>query len=114
MNLDRYQLVDIHGSILEYSVGLNDLYYQENVIAIGDAVSTVNFLGGEGIRHGMKGAEVAYRYIQDYLLGKIDNFQGYQKEMRQIFVAKWNISDQISRRVYLEYSDEKSTKEWLY
>lgn len=107
MNLDRYQLVDIHGSILEYSVGLNDLYYQENVIAIGDAVSTVNFLGGEGIRHGMKGAEVAYRYIQDYLLGKIDNFQGYQKEMRQIFVTKWNISDQISRRVYLEYSDEK-------
>jgi len=107
MNLDRYKLVDIHGSILEYSLGLNDLYHQENVIAIGDAVSTVNFLGGEGIRHGMKGAEIASRHIQAYLLGKIKNFQGYQKEMQQVFAAKWTISDRISRRVYLEYSDAK-------
>jgi digeranylgeranylglycerophospholipid reductase len=107
LNLDSYKIVDIHGSILEYSVGLSDRYYQDNVIAIGDAVSTVNFLGGEGIRHGMKGAEIAARYIQDYLLKKIDNFEDYQKEMHQFFAFKWNISDQISRRVYLEYSDEK-------
>ncbi|AFY79397.1 flavin-dependent dehydrogenase [Pleurocapsa sp. PCC 7327] len=107
IQLERYKIVDIHGSILEYSIGLNDRYFRDNIIAIGDAVSTVNFLGGEGIRHAMKGAEIANEYIQEYLKGKIENFQGYQKSMHKYFVYKWNISARISRRVYLEYPDEK-------
>lgn len=107
MQLDRYKIVDIHGSILEYSIGLNDRYFRDNIIAIGDAVSTVNFLGGEGIRHAMQGAEIANEYIQEYLKSKIENFQGYQKSMHKYFAYKWNISDRISRRVYLEYPDEK-------
>lgn len=49
MNLKKYKLIDVHGSIVKYSVGLKDIYYQHNVIAIGDAVSTINMLGGEGI-----------------------------------------------------------------
>jgi digeranylgeranylglycerophospholipid reductase len=110
MEVDRYKIIDVHGSILEYSIGLNDLYYRDNVIAIGDAVSTVNFLGGEGIRHGMKGAEIATKYIQEYLKNKIDKFQAYQQEMQQYFAIKWNISDRISRRVYLEYTDDAIDK----
>lgn len=105
MKLSDYKLIDVHGSILEYSIGLKDVYCKENIIAIGDAVSTVNFLGGEGIRHGMKGAEIACQYIEDYLENKIQNFNAYQKEMQQYFAKKWNLSEQISRRVFLEYSD---------
>jgi flavin-dependent dehydrogenase len=107
LNLENYKTIDIHGSILEYSIGLNDLYHRDNIIAIGDAVSTVNFLGGEGIRHGMKGAEIANKYMQNYLENKIDNFQDYQQEMQRYFRSKWNICDRISRRVYLEYPDKK-------
>ena len=47
MKLEKYKLIDIHGSTVKYSVGLKDIYYQDNVIAIGDAVSTINILGGE-------------------------------------------------------------------
>ncbi len=107
MKLTSYQIIDVHGSILEYSVDLNDIYYRDHIIAIGDAVSTVNFLGGEGIRHGMQGAEIAVKYIQDYLDNKIPDFQGYQKEMKRYFSKKWNASEKISQRVYLEYSDER-------
>lgn len=107
MKLDSYKLIDVHGSILEYKSELNDLYYRDNLIAIGDAVSTVNILGGEGIRHGMQGAAIASPYIQAYLEGKIKTFQPYQKAMQRYFGYKWKISDRISRRVYLEYSDEK-------
>jgi flavin-dependent dehydrogenase len=107
LNLEQYKILDIHGSILEYSVGLNDIYYRDNIIVIGDAVSTVNFLGGEGIRHGMQGAEIAAGYIQNYLKGEISDFGEYQKEMQQYFSKKWNISEKISRGVYLEYSDER-------
>jgi digeranylgeranylglycerophospholipid reductase len=107
MKLDSYKLIDVHGSILEYKSELNDLYYRDNLIAIGDAVSTVNILGGEGIRHGMQGAAIASQYIQAYLEGKISTFQSYQKAMQRYFGYKWKLSDRISRRVYLEYSDEK-------
>jgi flavin-dependent dehydrogenase len=107
IQIDNYKIIDVHGSILEYSIGLNDLYYRDNIIAIGDAVSTVNFLGGEGIRHGMDGAEIAARHIEDYLNQKTNDFRGYQTEMQQHFSRQWNSSEQISRRVYLEYSDAR-------
>jgi flavin-dependent dehydrogenase len=108
INLSEYDIIDVHGSILEYSINLQDIYYQEpNIIAIGDAVSTVNFLGGEGIRHAMKGAEIACQYIQEYLQGKSVNFADYQRAMQQYFQPKWSLSDRLSRKVYLEYSDSR-------
>ena len=107
LNITNYQIIDIHGSILEYSPGLNDIYYQDNIIAIGDAVSTVNFLGGEGIRHAMYGAEIAVKYIDRYLKNKLTNFAPYQKELKKHFAPKWNLSEKISRKVYLAYEDEK-------
>lgn len=107
LNINDYKVIDIHGSVLEYSSGLNDIYYRDNIIAIGDAVSTVNFLGGEGIRHAMYGAEVAVKYIDRYLQNKLSNFSPYQREIKQHFAFKWNLSEKISRKVYLAYDDSK-------
>ncbi len=104
---DQYKLIEIHGSALEYSSGLNDIYFKDNIIAIGDAVSTVNFLGGEGIRHGMRGAEIAVSHIQKYLNNQLDNFSAYEQEMKAIFKDKWNFSEKIGSKVYLDYPDEK-------
>jgi flavin-dependent dehydrogenase len=114
LQLEKYQLIDVHGSIIQYSIGLKDIYYRDNIIAIGDAVSTVNFLGGEGIRHAMEGAEIAVKYLKQYLNNQLTDFSGYQQEMQQRFAFKWNFSEQISRRVYLEYSDEKIDKGVAY
>ncbi|MGK7946309.1 MAG: NAD(P)/FAD-dependent oxidoreductase [Microcystaceae cyanobacterium] len=107
IKIEQYQLIESHGSILDYSSGLNDIYYQDNVIAIGDAVSTVNWLGGEGIRHGMQGAEIAAKYIHQYLEGKINDFSAYQAESKARFATRWNQCDAISQKVYLEYSDQR-------
>jgi flavin-dependent dehydrogenase len=107
LQLDHYQLVEIHGSILEYSSHLEDTYYRDNLIAIGDAVSTVNFLGGEGIRHGMQGAAIAVPYIEAYLQDKKVSFSGYEKAMKDYFAQKWNVSEAINRKVYLQYDDAK-------
>jgi flavin-dependent dehydrogenase len=108
MKLDNYDLVESHGSIVEYSCELQDIYYKKpNIIAIGDAVSTINALGGEGIRHAMKGAEIACQYIEEYLQGNPVNFADYQRAMQQHFQPKWSLSDRLSRKVYLEYSDSR-------
>ena len=97
----------MHGSVVEYSSGLNDCYYRDNIIAIGDAVSTINALGGEGIRHAMAGAEIASNAIVNYLEGDSSAFGNYEKEMLKVFRTTWNASEQLSRKVYLQYSDAR-------
>ncbi|PSB31641.1 NAD(P)/FAD-dependent oxidoreductase, partial [filamentous cyanobacterium Phorm 46] len=98
----NYTIIDKHGSTLKYSQGLQDIYCQDNIIAIGDTVSTVNFLGGEGIRHGMDGAEIAGKYIQKYLDGKISDFRDYETEMHRKFDQKWHISERLAVRKYID------------
>ncbi len=101
----QYKSIDLHGSTVKYSVGLKDVYYRDNVIAIGDAVSTINMLGGEGIRHGMENAAIASKYIEQYLNNSLSNFQGYQREMRRRYGLKWNFSEQMGRKRYMQDSD---------
>jgi flavin-dependent dehydrogenase len=108
MGLAEYDLVESHGSILEYSVGLKDIYYKDkNIIAIGDAVSTVNFLGGEGIRHAFKASEIARDYLLSYLQGESQDFHAYPQALKAHFLPAWNLSEQMSTRVFLEYSDHR-------
>jgi digeranylgeranylglycerophospholipid reductase len=109
-----YQVLDVHGSTLRYSRGLQDIYAVGNVIAIGDAVSTVNFLGGEGIRHAMQSAEIATRYIQTVLNQDAIGFTGYQAEMHRVFLEKWKLSEQLGLKKYLEDSDELVDKVIAY
>ena len=109
-----YKLLDVHGSTLKYSRGLQDVYQQDNVIAIGDAVSTVNFLGGEGIRHAMQSAEIAAPYIQAYLQDHTTGFNGYQAKMHQVFLEKWQLSEKLGLKKYLEDSDELVDKVIAY
>ena len=99
------KVTDIHGATVKYSMGLNDVYSRDNLIAIGDTVSTINFLGGEGIRHAMLSSEIASRYIEEYLTGQRKDFNGYQEEMHKTFLAKWKVSEKLGMKKYLEDSD---------
>ncbi|AFZ07874.1 FAD dependent oxidoreductase [Oscillatoria nigro-viridis PCC 7112] len=105
----NYKILDKHGSMLKYSRGLKDIYYKDNIIAIGDSVSTVNFLGGEGIRHGMDGAQIAGKYIQRYLEGKISDFRDYETEMHRKFDRKWHISERLAVRKYIDDVNDELT-----
>ncbi len=105
-----YKMINHHGGMLKYCSGLEDVYYQDNIIAIGDAVSMVNMLGGEGIRHGMQNANIACGYIQDYLTGKITDFAGYRQEIRQTYARTWNWSEKMGLSKYLKYSDQSIDK----
>ncbi len=104
---DQYHLVEIHGSVLDYAVNQGDTYHRGPVLAIGDAVSTVNFLGGEGIRHGMQGANIAVPFVVDYLGGNISAFGEYEQAMKAHFGEAWRRTEKLSQRVYLEFSDHK-------
>jgi digeranylgeranylglycerophospholipid reductase len=102
----NYKILETHGSVIKYSSGLKDIYFRDNTIAIGDAVSTLNFLGGEGIRHAMQGSDIACKYIQRYLDGSLKDFHDYQVEMRDIFLNTWNVSEKLAIRRYSIDCDE--------
>ena len=108
-----YKIIDKHGSTLKYSRGLQDIYWKDNIIAIGDTVSTVNFLGGEGIRHGMDGAEIAGKYIEKYLDGKISDFRDYETQMHRKFDRKWNISERLAVRKYIDDVNDELTDKMI-
>ena len=101
----QYSIVERHGGTVRYSLGLKDKYVDGSVIAIGDAVSTINFLGGEGIRHAMQSSEISVKYIDRYLKGTGQNFDGYQQEMHQVFLKSWTISEKLGLKKYLADSD---------
>lgn len=107
LQIDDYRRLETHGSILDYSSGLQDIYYRDNLIAVGDAVSAVNFLGGEGIRHGMESAQIASEYIQEYLSSRRGDFAPYQHHLHQKFKRSWDISERGAKKVYLDYSDRR-------
>ncbi len=107
LHLDSYQRLETHGSTLHYRNGLQDIYYRDHVVAIGDAVSMVNAMGGEGIRHGMASAQIASEYIQEYLIGRRGDFADYQHHLHREFKRPWDISERIAKKVYLQYSDRR-------
>lgn len=96
----NYQILDIHGGSYKYSVGLKDRYYQGNVIAVGDTVSTVNPLGGIGIEFALDNANHACTYVDLYLRNEISDFKKYRKTWRKKYYIKWYLSESLARKIY--------------
>lgn len=104
---DNYKLLDVHGGILRYSEGLKDVFYQNKVVGVGDAVSAINPRGGEGIRYAMQSADLACDYIHNYLTTGKDNFEAYRKIWRKRKLFKWRLSEVSARRMYSKYTDQQ-------
>jgi len=103
----EYRIIDKHGGILRYSIGLNDKFYHNKVIAVGDAISAINPRGGEGIRYAMQSAELACDYIDKYLKTGKEDFKLYRKTWRQRKLLKWKLSEYSGRRMYSRYTDSQ-------
>lgn len=102
-----YKIIDMHGGIIRYSPGLKDVFYKDNVVGIGDAISAINPRGGEGIRYAMQSADLACQYVDQYLKTGSANFDQYQKEWKNRKGFKWRLSELSARRMYSRYSDEQ-------
>ena len=103
----NFKILDKHGGILRYSPGLNDKFNHNKIIAVGDSVSAINPRGGEGIRYAMQTADLACKYIDEYLIKGTTNFSSYRKTWRRKKLLKWRLSEVSARRMYSKYSDEQ-------
>lgn len=103
----EYEILDKHGGIVRYSIGLNDKFYQNRVVAIGDAVSAINPRGGEGIRYAMQTADLAAECIKEFIETGNENFEKYRTKWRKNKLFKWKLSEESAKRMYNRYTDEQ-------
>lgn len=107
LGADNYKLIDMHGGIIRYNPGLKDVFYNDFIVGVGDAVSAINPRGGEGIRYAMQTADLACKYIDIYLTSGENKFEYYEKEWKRQKGFKWRLSEVSARRMYSRYSDEQ-------
>ncbi|MBN9377987.1 MAG: hypothetical protein BGO14_00690 [Chlamydiales bacterium 38-26] len=101
------KILDTHGKTMYYFEGQNEPRYEGNIVAIGDAISTLNPMASEGIRHAMYSGRMAARRIVDYLKGDNQSFFKYSKEMDKYFGFRWKTSEYLMNCMYRETKDEQ-------
>lgn len=94
-----HRIIDKHGKTIYYCPK-RDLRFQGPLIAIGDAISSVNPLGWEGIRHAMAGGRIGADAISQYLDRKVSDFRGYSREMNGYFGMRWRFSEWMMRHLF--------------
>jgi flavin-dependent dehydrogenase len=99
-------ILDKHGKTIYYSYDRKDLHYDDGIIALGDAVSTINPLACEGIRHALTSANIAKTHILKKLKNPAYSFAAYQKELKKYCGFKWSISEKIMNVVYKITNDQ--------
>ncbi len=100
------RILDKHGKTLVYTYGRKDLHHENNVIAIGDTISTINPLAFEGIRHAMVSGQIAAKHINQFL-SQISNLHGFRKEIRQYCGIRWLLSEIMMKKIYREADPKK-------
>jgi len=105
LNNQQPKILDTHGKTMYYSLKQKDPNYENNLIAIGDSVSTLNPMASEGIRHAMYSGKVSAKHIIQYLNGDNNSFSQYAKEMRKYFGFRWITSEIIMNCLYREAND---------
>ncbi|MCA9382570.1 NAD(P)/FAD-dependent oxidoreductase [Candidatus Dojkabacteria bacterium] len=107
LNEDDYKFINKHGGTLIYSLGHNDFVYKDRILCVGDSISSVNPLGGEGIRHSMETAKIAVKAIDDYFKDSKILGLNYQTEIENYYkCCKYDKSESIAMNMYKGNNDE--------
>ncbi len=96
----HYEIEDRHGKTLYYTRGQKDVRHRGAVLAIGDAISSINPLGWEGIRHAMVSGRLAAQSIQKYLRQETNDFRSYDQSLRRYFGHKWLGAELFMHQLY--------------
>lgn len=107
LKADKLCILDRHGKTLYYTPHRGDLHYEQNVVAIGDSVSTINPLTFEGIRHAMMSGRIAAKHILEFLSGRTSSFKGYVSEIRRYCGIRWLVSEVLMKKIYREPDGKK-------
>ena len=107
MNASDYELIDVHGGAVRTTKNISEDFYRDRVVAIGDSISSINPLGGEGIRYALRSANDVTIHIENYINKNKNTFANYRKNWRKKYLFTWRLCFFIAETVYNKYSDAK-------
>ena len=95
------RVLDRHGGLIRSTVRRREAHQRGRLIGLGDAVSTANLLGGEGIRHAMASARVLAPLLLEALEDEPERLAAYPRRLRREFGWRWSLSGRLARRTWL-------------
>lgn len=101
LGLDHAQVLDRHGGLIRSTIRRREPHQQGPLLALGDAVSTGNLLGGEGIRHAMASSEELAPLLLEALAGRPHALAHYPRRLRRRLGWRWSLSGRLARRTWL-------------
>jgi hypothetical protein len=110
--LEGALVLDRHGGRIRSTVGRRERHRQGPLIGLGDAVSTANLLGGEGIRHALASARVLAPLLLQALACPQDPAQldRYPALLRRELGWRWSLSGRLARRTWLGLAGERGDR----
>jgi len=101
------EVLDRHGGLIRSTIARQEPHRRGRLIGLGDAVSTANLLGGEGIRHALLSARVlAPQLLAALAPGNQDRaadkgLDAYPRQLRRALGWRWGLSGRLARRTWL-------------
>lgn len=99
--LEQAVVIDRHGGRIRSTVRRREMHRRGRLLGLGDAVSTANLLGGEGIRHALRSARVLAPLLLLACRGDETCLSAYPSQLRQALGWRWNLSGRLARRTWL-------------
>ncbi|MEX0588597.1 MAG: NAD(P)/FAD-dependent oxidoreductase, partial [Cyanobium sp.] len=102
--LGQATVLDRHGGRIRSTVQRREVHRQGRMIGLGDAVSTANLLGGEGIRHALASARILAPLLLQALAEGANEFvvlDRYPAKLRRQLGWRWGLSGRLARRTWL-------------
>jgi len=103
--LGHLPVLDRHGGRVSSTVNRQEQLGEGALWAVGDAASTANLLGGEGIRHAMDSAAILGQCL---LTGRPR--MEYRSLLLQHFGWRWRVSNRLARRTWWGLDDQRADR----
>ena len=101
LDLESAAVLDRHGGLIRSTIARREPHQRGPLLGLGDAVSTANLLGGEGIRHALSSSEVLAPLLLEALAGRPVALRAYEPRLRRRLGWRWSLSGRLARRTWL-------------
>ena len=110
-SLESCPVLDRHGGAVVSSVEGQEPHGEGALLAVGDAASSANLLGGEGIRHALDSADLLAEALIEHgkdLSVTVRNL--YREKLRQRRSWRWLVAGRLARRTWWGLNDERANQ----
>ncbi|MFQ6539874.1 MULTISPECIES: NAD(P)/FAD-dependent oxidoreductase [Aphanothece] len=116
--LEDAAVLDRHGGRIRSTITRREAHGRGRLVGLGDAVSTANLLGGEGIRHALLSADLLapllIQAVRQERRGRPADastlLRRYRRRLRRQLGWRWNLSGRLARRTWLGLADAEGDR----